>query len=550
MNTLSWEVLNGAENLETHNDLLEFLGEIREKCGEVSAEAVFPFLESVDPNEQASALLACAAWSLKPGFAPIEGALTQESSTLTAAAALCAVTCLGEQEAFIRKLLLGPDGWSPSQVSPNARHFLILAMGISKEARYVDLLLEAFHHPHFCRGRTIARALELLGQGLGDEEELPYQRSISATEGWGKGIIINTDERYGGGSNCVDCRFFPCRINHYYPGGIEDCKLWNRTDPASLGEIIDQRDWGDHHQVEQPKRRPPEPLLRTARYFLKRGEATAAIPLLCEIIIDSDLESPFQPIVWIDLARCFSASGERLLEFIALREGSRLRNLLGLSDQEEREELGRFVDDPESVFGRQFPRDRRIRFGLRAQGYKKAGLSTQALDCYTQGLICQGGSSGGVWSQMGECFAALRELWLAELFFRKAASLMLDINLREKFLGKADAVRRERKANDPGLAIERRRVDRAQSDPQDLCIVDPVEDLEDLPANQPWWKDRRRGWRGRGLESFFEESEQHCLSGDLRTAIEVLEWGRRFSLEVDSGDVEAFDEVIEVLRNQ
>ena len=208
---------------------------------------------------------------------------------------------------------------------------------------------------------------------------------------------------------------------------------------------------------------------------MERGEATAAIPLLCEILIDSDLESPFQPIVWIDLARCLSASGERLLEFIALREGSRLRNLLGLSDQEEREELGRFVDDPEAVFGRLFPRDRRIRFGLRAQGYKKAGLPTQALDCYTQGLICQGGSSGGVWFQMGECFAALGELWLAELFFRKAASLMLDINLREKFLGKAKAVRRERRANDPGLAIERRRADRTRSDPPDLCIVDPVE---------------------------------------------------------------------------
>jgi len=171
MNTLSWEVLNGAENLETHNDLLEFLGEIREKCGDVTAEGVFPFLDSVNSNEQATAFLACAAWDLKPGFAPIEGALTQESSTLTAAAALCAVTCLGEQEAFIRKLLLGPDGWSPSQVSPNARHFLILAMGTSGEARYVDRLLEALHHPHFCRGQTIARALKLLGQGLGDEEE-------------------------------------------------------------------------------------------------------------------------------------------------------------------------------------------------------------------------------------------------------------------------------------------------------------------------------------------------------------------------------------------
>jgi len=549
MNTLSWEVLNRAENLETHEGHAGFLGEVRERVEEISAEAVVPFLESENLNEQATAFLACAAWDLKSGTTFIESALLQESSTLTAAAALCAVTCFGEEEAFLRRLLLGIDEWHPSNVSRNARHFLILAMGTSGETRFAGLLYEAFEHPHFCRPSTVAGALALLGDHL-DDEKIPHQRSISVIQGLG-GIIIGDDERYGGGSNCVDCRFFPCRINHYYRGGIEDCKLWNRVDPSGLGEFIDQRDWGEHHQVDQPKRRNAETLLRMARGFLKQGEAMTAIPLLCEIVVDGELKDPLQPVVWINLARCFSASGERLLEFVALREAARLQNLLGLSDREEREELDRFVDDPEAMFGRPFPRDRRIRFGLRAQGYKASNLHTQALDCYTQGLICQGGNSGGVWSQMGECFAALGELWLAELFFRKAASLMkTDISLREKFIGRADAVRRERKGNDPGLAIERRRADRAQSDPPDLCIVDHVEDPEDHLTERPWWMDRKNGWRARGVGEFFEESKRHCLSGDLETAIEILEWGRRYSLEAGSGGVASFDEMIEILRNR
>jgi hypothetical protein len=554
MNILSREVLSRAENLETHEEYLNLLGEIRGRIGDVSAEDLVPSLESVDPNEQATAFLACAAWSLKPSNAAIEGALRQESSILVAAATLCAVACFGEEEAFVRKLLLGPDKWHPSEISRNARHFLILAMGTSGETRFAKLLDEARDHSHFCLGPTVARALALLDSELPtqnlDEEELPYFRSLSITEGL-DGIIINTDEQYGGGSNCIHCRFFPCRINHYYSEGIEDCRLWNKIDPSSLGEIIDQRKMEEPHEVDQPKHRPAEKLLRMAKGFLKRGEAATAIPILCEVIIDSEFKDSRQPVVWINLARCFSASGERLLEFIVLREGARLQNLLGLAEREEREELDRFVNDPEAVFGRRFPRDRRLRFGLRAQGYKKANLYTQALDCYAQGLICQGGDSGGVWFQMGECFRALGELWLSELFACKAASLSeADISLREKFLATAAAVRGERRGNDPGLAIERRRADRAQSDPPDLCIVDPVDDPEDLPAERPWWMDRKRGWHARGVGDFFEESKRHCLAGDLETAIKILEWGRRYSLEAGSGGVASFDRMIEILRNQ
>ncbi len=549
MNTLSWEDLNRAKSLETHEGHLGFLDEIRGRIGEVSAEDVFPALGSTQPDERATAFLACAAWNLKPDSFAIENSLLEEFSALPAAAALCAVTCFGEQEAFLRKLLLGPDEWHPSGVSRDALYYLIRAMGTSGDTRFAALLFEALDHPHFCWGRTVARALDLLGQGP-NEEDLPYQRSISVIEGLG-GIIVFTDERYSGSSNCIDCRFFPCRINHYYRGGIEDCKLWNRVDPSGLGEIIDQRDWGDHHKVDQPKRRSAEKLLRIARGFLSRGETTTAIPLLCEIVIDSEFHDPLEPVVWINLAHCFSASGEFLLEFIVLREGARLQNLFGLSDREEREAVDRFVDDPKTLFGRPFPRDLGLRFGLRALGYQEANLHTQALDCYAQALICEGDGNAGRWFEMGECFRALGELWLAELFLYKAASLSeAAISLRQKFLETAGAVRRERKANDPGLAIERRRADRTQSDPPDLCIVDPVEDPDDLPADRPWWKDREKGWPGKGVRDFFDESKDYYLADDVDIAIEILEWGKRFSREFGSGGgVKRFDEMIEKLKN-
>ncbi len=68
----------------------------------------------------------------------------------------------------------------------------------------------------------------------------PQRVSISVDPG-SEGILISTDEKFTGTSNCPDCRFFPCRINRYYPGAIQDCSFWNRTDPETSGGIRDLR---------------------------------------------------------------------------------------------------------------------------------------------------------------------------------------------------------------------------------------------------------------------------------------------------------------------
>lgn len=68
-------------------------------------------------------------------------------------------------------------------------------------------------------------------------------------------------------------------------------------------------------------------------------------------------------------------------------------------------------------------------------------------------------------------------------------------------------------------------------------------------GSEPWWKDRK-AWDGRGVRDFFDESKSFYLEGNLDTAIEVLEWGKRFSLEVGSGGaVSGFEAMIKKLQH-
>jgi hypothetical protein len=69
-------------------------------------------------------------------------------------------------------------------------------------------------------------------------------------------------------------------------------------------------------------------------------------------------------------------------------------------------------------------------------------------------------------------------------------------------------------------------------------------------GRKPWWKDREDGWDGKGVGSFFDESKRFYMEGDIDTAIEILEWGKQFSLEVGSGGaVTRFEEMIEKLQD-
>jgi len=70
-------------------------------------------------------------------------------------------------------------------------------------------------------------------------------------------------------------------------------------------------------------------------------------------------------------------------------------------------------------------------------------------------------------------------------------------------------------------------------------------------GNKPWWKDKESGWPGKGVRDFFDESQRYYEDGDIETAIEILEWGKRFSLEFGSGGgASRFDQMIATLRDQ
>jgi hypothetical protein len=71
-----------------------------------------------------------------------------------------------------------------------------------------------------------------------------------------------------------------------------------------------------------------------------------------------------------------------------------------------------------------------------------------------------------------------------------------------------------------------------------------------LFGGTPWWKDKKDGWPGKGVRDFFDESKRYYLADDIPKAIEILEWGKRFSLEEGSGGaVDRFDDMIEKLRD-
>jgi hypothetical protein len=67
------------------------------------------------------------------------------------------------------------------------------------------------------------------------------KKSISISTN-GDLIYIHHDERFVGQDVCHHCRFSPCKVKRWFGGkNIEDCKLYNRMDPDTLGSIKDCR---------------------------------------------------------------------------------------------------------------------------------------------------------------------------------------------------------------------------------------------------------------------------------------------------------------------
>ncbi len=70
-----------------------------------------------------------------------------------------------------------------------------------------------------------------------------------------------------------------------------------------------------------------------------------------------------------------------------------------------------------------------------------------------------------------------------------------------------------------------------------------------LFGTTPWWKDKKNGWDCRGVSDFFRESEAFAENRQIAKAIEVLEWGVRYSRERGSGGgAHEMEEMIKSLR--
>lgn len=121
-----------------------------------------------------------------------------------------------------------------------------------------------------------------------DEESFYYKQSITVRSVRNT-IIISGDEKYTGSSSCPQCDFFPCKINQdYFTGGIENCKLWNKINPNTLSDVIDQRDWGEGNHLKSQKIKASNQLSeawKKVKALMARKSYLDAIPLICSLLI-------------------------------------------------------------------------------------------------------------------------------------------------------------------------------------------------------------------------------------------------------------------------
>lgn len=235
------ELLAACAAIDSREDYARFEARLREAVTEADPEAARRSLGSLNPQRQAKAFLQVSVQGIRPEVDQLETAFLSQDRQLLTAAAFC-LTCLFADELPLqRRLLFGAEHWEPSELNDDARFWLISFMGHSGKRSFGEVLMEALlEHPHFCPPGSTSRALEELGFEL-DPNTTLHASSIAVDCGSDRQILISEDTRFNGFSTCPQCRFFPCRINEHYPGAIQDCSFWNRTDPAELGAIRDLR---------------------------------------------------------------------------------------------------------------------------------------------------------------------------------------------------------------------------------------------------------------------------------------------------------------------
>ncbi len=163
-----------------------------------------------------------------------------DQSRLGRAAAFCLVERFRDNPEILQDLILAPSPYKAPKANRFGSSHIIDLMGLSGSTELIPLLKRVLcENYHYHAPSWIARALENLGAEI-DRRWMNDGRSITVTQN-GSALFVHHDDRFGGSSNCPSCSFFPCRINDYYRGAIEDCKLRNRTSPAKLFEIVDYR---------------------------------------------------------------------------------------------------------------------------------------------------------------------------------------------------------------------------------------------------------------------------------------------------------------------
>ncbi len=186
-------------------------------------------------------------WYLLAGVSSVEVEIEELASTLDEArgdqraAAFCLVERFHRDEELFRRLLISHSPFEAALLQADGRYHIIDLIGLAGRTGLSQLLDEVLlHQYHYDPPMHTALALERLGVEV-DSNARGLRRSISVYQS-GSTLLIDHDERFTGSSNCTSCRkFFPCRVNRYYRGAIEDCKLWNQTDPESLFELRDLR---------------------------------------------------------------------------------------------------------------------------------------------------------------------------------------------------------------------------------------------------------------------------------------------------------------------
>lgn len=240
LSVVSEEQLQLCQNISDSQSLAA----LKKKVSEAATGLPVPELRlkaaGLDPTIVAKALLLLAGLGERVEPQILERGLAAQNAELVAAAAFAVACCHADDIPLLRHLLLGRNSFEPSPITPNGRYWIISFLGFSGNPNCVEVLLEAIRdHSHFCPLLAAIQAVEALGQKI--PADSPFRKSISVDPGQGTDLQIYFDDKFSGSSNCNGCRFFPCRINRYYPGAIEDCSLWNRTDPATFGGLHDRR---------------------------------------------------------------------------------------------------------------------------------------------------------------------------------------------------------------------------------------------------------------------------------------------------------------------